>query len=211
MKIDIREYTKRIGNTVVLDTVSLSLVSGRIYGLRGANGSGKTMLMRAISGLIHPDGGFVSIDGKVVGKDIAFPQSLGLLLETPSFLDPYSGIENLRLLARIKGVRDERSVRSVMERVGLDPNDKRPFRKYSLGMRQRLGVACAFMEDPRVVLLDEPFNGLDPDGVNLVESAILEYRRSDRVMVIACHDASELNSIADEIIVMEKGRAYVRQ
>ncbi|MEC4273569.1 ATP-binding cassette domain-containing protein [Adlercreutzia sp. R25] len=211
MEIDIREYTKRIGNTVVLDTVSLSLVSGRIYGLRGANGSGKTMLMRAISGLIHPDGGFVSIDGKVVGKDIAFPQSLGLLLETPSFLDPYSGIENLRLLARIKGVRDERSVRSVMERVGLDPNDKRPFRKYSLGMRQRLGVACAFMEDPRVVLLDEPFNGLDPDGVNLVGSAILEYRRSDRVMVIACHDASELNSIADEIIVMEKGRAYVRQ
>lgn len=210
MSVQVQSYSKILNGQAVLNDVTLEFLPGTIYGLRGTNGSGKTMLMRAICGLIHPTEGYAAIDGKIVGKDIPFPPSAGLLLENPSFLDGYTGYKNLELLANIRRIATPDMLHAVLSEVGLDPSDKRTFRKYSLGMKQRLGIACALMENPSLILLDEPFNGLDPDGVQLVCDAILRRRSPKRVVIVACHDREELDSLADEIIVMAQGRVAER-
>lgn len=206
MPIHVCSYTKNIKGVTVLDSIECSFESGRIYGLQGKNGSGKTMLLRAISGLILPTSGYVEVDGEVVGGDIAFPPSIGLLIENPSFIQRYTGMKNLELLARLKGVVSANCVRLALERVGLDSTDKRPYRKYSLGMKQRLGIACAIMENPSIVLLDEPFNALDPSGVSCVKRVLASLREQGATIVVACHDAVELHQISDEIITLAEGR-----
>lgn len=211
MSIHVCSYTKTIKGITVLDGITCSFEPGRVYGLQGKNGSGKTMLLRAISGLILPTSGYVSIDGKVVGEDMAFPPSIGLLIETPSFIARYTGMKNLELLATLKGKASASRIREVLEQVGLDPADKRPYRKYSLGMNQRLGIACAVMEEPDIVLLDEPFNALDPSGVAGVKDVIGHMRERGATIIVACHDADELLSVSDEIITLAEGRIIVQE
>lgn len=206
MYLEIENLAKTIKGSIVLDGVNLSLERGRVYGLRGKNGSGKTMLMRAISGLIRPTAGTVTIDGKVIGKDLSFPPSIGILLENPAFIPKYSGFKNLGVLAEIQKRIDDEVICQVLEKVGLDPADKRPYRKYSLGMKQRLGVACAVMENPDLILLDEPINALDPVGVEMVKDLIKEHKERGALIVVACHDAEELDFLSDEIYSMAEGK-----
>jgi len=178
---------------------------GKVTGLAGPNGSGKTMLMRMVAGLVRPSSGTIDVNGKTVGQDIPFPPSLGLLLEGPTFLSDYSGFENLSMLASIKGQLGADEIRGWIERVGLDPADKRHYRKYSLGMKQRLGIAAALMETPDIVMLDEPTNALDSDGVEMVRREVEEARRHGATVILACHDANVLQGLSDEIWYLAEG------
>ena len=167
MRVEIENYTKTIKGATVLSDISLNMESGKVYGLRGHNGCGKTMLMRAISGLILPTSGCVKIDGQAIGKDISFPPSIGLLIEYPAFINSYTGFKNLKMIADIQKKIGDDKIRDAIKKVGLDPDDKRTFKKYSLGMKQKLGIACAIMEEPDLIILDEPVNALDEAGKEL--------------------------------------------
>lgn len=204
--IVIQNLSKTIKKNVVIRDISMELQSGTVYGFKGINGSGKTMLMRLICGLIRPTQGEVSINGKVLGKDLSFPESVGGFLENPAFLGAYSGFQNLKLLASIKSVADDEAIRSALSRVGLRPDDHKKYRKYSLGMKQRLGIAAAIMERPDIVILDEPTNSLDADGVNLVKSVIKDEKKRGALVIISCHDAELLQDLSDETFLLEQGR-----
>lgn len=206
MLIRVENLSKDIKGNRVLDRVDLSLCSGHVYGFRGINGSGKTMLMRAVCGLIRPTEGEVVIDGQVIGKDISFPPSLGILIENPAFISKYTGFHNLKALAMIQHLIDDQSVRKALECVGLDPDDKRTYKKYSLGMKQRLGIAAAIMENPKLILLDEPFNALDESGIVLVKEILMKKKEEGALIVLACHDIEELELLADEVFEMKEGK-----
>lgn len=205
-KIIIKNLTKKIRGTVILDDINLELTGGKVYGVSGKNGCGKTMLMRSICGLIKPTSGEVVINEKVLGKDMSFPESLGALIENPAFLGGYTGFDNLRILADIKGGTSDEQIKESLTKVGLDPDDKRKYRKYSLGMKQKLGIACAIMENPDVVILDEPINAIDEKGVKLIEKVLNELKEQGKIILIACHDKEELELLADEIFYMEEGK-----
>ena len=206
MKVELKNVSKRLNDVTVLEDISLTLESGTIYGLKGKNGCGKTMLMRMMAGLIYPTSGTVSIDGEILHKDIATPRSIGILIENPAFLPGYTGQRNLELLAGLTGKADRTQIAKTMSRVGLDPNDKRTYRKYSLGMKQRLGIACALMEYPDLILLDEPINAIDEKGVPKIWEALQEEKQRGALIVLACHDTEELTSLADQIITIEEGK-----
>ena len=206
MKIQVVEVTKRIRKNLILDNVSLEMESGKIYGLQGPNGSGKTMLMRLLCGLIKANKGKVLIDGKEIGKDIDFPESVGLLIENPAFWGNYTGLKNLELLAELQKRIDTEQIRETIRDVGLDPDDKRHFSKYSLGMKQRLGIAAAIMEKPEMILLDEPTNALDEKGVAEICDLIRREKERGALIVIACHDADILEDLADEIYTIYEGK-----
>lgn len=206
MKVELKNVSKRLNDVTVLEDISLTLESGTIYGLKGKNGCGKTMLMRMMAGLIYPTSGTVSIDGEILHKDIATPRSIGVLIENPAFLPGYTGQQNLELLAGLTGKADRTQIAKTMSRVGLAPNDKRTYRKYSLGMKQRLGIACALMECPDVILLDEPINAIDEKGVPKIWEALQEEKQRGALIVLACHDTEELTSLADQIITIEEGK-----
>lgn len=210
MKIKICDLSKNIKGNMVLKNISMELESGHIYGLQGKNGSGKTMLMRAICGLIYPSSGGVDIDGKILGKDISFPPSIGVLIENPSFLGNYTAFENLRLLAAIKGKIGDTEIKKAIMDVGLNPQDHRKYKKFSLGMKQRMGIACAVMEHPDIIVLDEPFNALDDAGVELIRNLILNLKNEGALIILACHDRNELENLSDEIFVMAEGRMVVK-
>ncbi len=210
MRIVIDHVTKTIKGAVILDDVSLTLRSGTVYGLQGVNGSGKTMLMRLIAGLIRPTSGKVTIDGKILGKDLDFPGSMGLLIENPAFLDGHTGLKNLELLAQIKGEIGLPQIKETLREVGLKPEDPRKFKKYSLGMKQRLGIAAALMEKPDLILLDEPTNALDDRGVARICALIRRERERGALIVLACHDASILEGLADEIYKISEGKIEKR-
>ncbi len=206
MVVEIKDYTKVIKGNVVLDHVNYRFESGMIYGLKGKNGSGKTMLMRAITGLIHPTEGEVVIDGKVLGKDMGFPESVGLLLENPAFLPNETGFDNLKILAGIRNQISDQKISDILEEIGLDPKDKRTYRKYSLGMKQKLGIAAAIMEEPKLIILDEPINALDEEAVKKVKELILREKERGAVIIIACHDSEELNYLSDQIVPISGGK-----
>ena len=206
MKIKIDHVTKYIKQALILDKVSLEFESGKVYGLQGPNGSGKTMLMRLVSGLIRPTEGTVEIDGKILGKDLDFPDSIGLLIENPAFLPEYTGFKNLELLASIKGRATAEDIRKAISDAGLDPDDKRKYGKYSLGMKQRLGIAGVLMEQPELILLDEPTNALDDKGVEQICQLIFRERDRGALIIAACHDAAILERISDEIYTVYEGR-----
>lgn len=202
----IRNLSKVIHGATVLNNISLEMESGKVYGLRGKNGSGKTMLMRAICGLIVPSEGEIVINGEQLGKDISFPRSVGALIENPAFIPTYTGFRNLQILASIQGKINEEQIRYTLQEVGLDPEDKRKYKKYSLGMKQRLGIAAAIMERPRLVVLDEPLNALDEKGVEMMHGILRGLKEAGSLILIACHDREELDILADEIFIMEDGR-----
>lgn len=204
--IQINGLTKTIGSATILSNVSLSMPEGSIIGLQGVNGSGKTMLIRSIAGLIKPTSGTITIDGETLWKDIPFPRSVGALIENPSFLPSYTGFENLKMLASFKDLIGENEIEEVIASVGLNPKDKRKYRKYSLGMKQRLGIAAAIMEKPDIVLLDEPTNALDESGVEILRHLILEQKARGATVVLASHDRLFLTSVADVIHHLENGK-----
>ena len=206
MEIIIKDFTKELSHNLVLDHINLELKSGKIYGFVGKNGSGKTMLMRAICGLILPTSGCVEIDGKIVGRDISFPESVGVLIENPGFIPGYSGFKNLKILAQIKNKISNDEIVKTLENVGLDPNDKKSFKKYSLGMKQKLGIAAAIMENPELLILDEPFNGLDEDSVDNVRNLILESKNKNNIVILSCHDSQEIEKMCDEIVEIKLGK-----
>ncbi len=204
--IEIKNYTKKIRGKVILDDVNLTFEEGHIYGLKGVNGSGKTMLMRAVAGLMYSMTGQVVIDGKVLGKDMDFPPSIGLLLENPAFLGNMTGFENLKFLASLKGNISDEEIKDVIAKVGLDPEDKRKYSKYSLGMKQRLGIAQALVGNPKIIILDEPFNALDEDGIELISPLIKETAKNGSTVIMACHDSEQLTALAEKIIVIYEGK-----
>ena len=206
MNIKISHVSKTIKNNPVIKDISMELQSGAVYGFKGINGSGKTMLMRLISGLIRPSQGEISMNGKILGKDISFPTSIGVFLENPAFLDAYSGFNNLKLLASIKSVASDDDIRNTLLRVGLDPDSNKKYKKYSLGMKQRLGIAAAIMEKPEIVILDEPTNSLDEDGVDLVKHIVRNEKERGALVVVSCHDEEILKGMSDELFLLEQGR-----
>lgn len=206
MSIVFDQVTKVIGGAAVIDHVSCRFPTGQITGLQGVNGSGKTMLLRLIAGLIYPTEGRVVVDGAVLGKDAAFPPSLGVLLEAPAFLPFYTGYDNLRLLAAVKGTAGPQDIEAALARMGLQDARGKKYRKYSLGMKQRLGIAAAILERPGLLLLDEPTNALDESGVELVKAILREERDRGATVVLASHDGALLEDLAGEIFSLAAGR-----
>lgn len=206
IEIQLRNVSKKIKGTTILEDISLLFRSGQIYGLRGRNGCGKTMLMRTICGLMIPTGGEVVINGKVLHKDIAFPESIGALIENPSFLPHCTGYKNLKILGELGGNVSDEDIVFALERVGLDVEDKRTYRKYSLGMKQKLGIANAIMGEPDIIILDEPINALDEESVEKVKNCLIELRDRGKLIIIACHDKEELEYLSDVIFVLKDGR-----
>ncbi len=205
-KIICKDLVKDIKGHRVIDGISLELSSGKIVGFKGINGSGKTMLMRLLSGLIGISSGSITIDGKELGKDITFPPSLGILIENPAFLDSYTGFQNLKMLAAIKGEASDEKIAETIALVGLDPTDKKKYRKYSLGMKQRLGIAAAVMESPEIIILDEPTNALDSSGIDTLKAILQKEKERGALIVISCHDLAILKELSDEIFVLETGK-----
>lgn len=217
MAINIEGLSKRLGGSLVLDNVTLSVPEGEVVGLAGPNGSGKTMLMRAVAGLIRPTEGFVEVGGKRLWRDAAFPSSMGILIENPAFLSSRTGMQNLCLLETIRNhapfnqrkeakAKAQACSRKALERVGLDPADPRKYRKYSLGMKQRLGIAAVIVGHPKVLLLDEPANALDESGVDLLRAIIAEERSRGTAVLLSCHDRELMNELADRVCLMAEGR-----
>lgn len=205
MKINIDNISKSFDKGLVLNNINLYFESGKVYGLKGRNGSGKTMLLRAISGLILPDKGTIKIDDKILGDDLSFPPSVGVLIENPGYIPELSGKENLRNIADIKSVVSDKEINEIMKYFDLEPESKKSVKKYSLGMKQKLGLCMAFMEDPELVLLDEPMNALDEKAVNDLKDLILKKEKEGKLIIIASHDLEDLEELTDEIIEMQNG------
>lgn len=206
MNISIEHVTKKIKNATVLKDICLEMKGGTVYGLQGKNGSGKTMLMRAISGLIRPTSGRIVINGEQLHKNISIPRSIGLLLENPSLLPEYDASQNLKLLAKMQGGVPEEEIRQLIRDVGLEDAGHKKVEKYSLGMKQRLGIAAAILGSPDIILLDEPINAIDGEGVEEIRSLILSLKNEKRIIIVACHDKEEMNLLADEIVHLRDGR-----
>ena len=201
--IEISNVSKHYGKTPVLRNISAQLQSGTIYGLVGANGCGKTTLMRCICGFAKPDAGFVRVDGKVIGKDCDFAPSMGIIIETPGFLSHMTARQNLSILSRITGKVSDSQISDVIRRVGLDPDDRKPVGKYSLGMRQRLGIAQSLLENPTALLWDEPFNGLDAAGIH----RLLQERKSlGNTILLVSHSEADIAKACDCVLHMENGQ-----
>ena len=192
--IDINNIDLTIGKTNILKNITVSFDEGKIHGLIGRNGSGKTMLMKCICGFIKPTGG-----------DVDFPKNMGIIIETPGFIPYYSGYKNLKLLAGLNNKISKQEIKKSMEQVGLDPDLKRHVKKYSLGMRQRLGLAQAIMENPKILILDEPFNGLDKDGVADMRKYLLELKERGKTILIASHSSEDIEILCDTVCEMDKG------
>lgn len=204
-QIIVKNATKLIRGRMVLEHVSLTMDKGGIYGFYGANGSGKTMLFRAICGLIHLTEGEIELFGEKLGEDITFPRSLGVIIESVGFWGEYTGFYNLKMLASIRKKITDDDIRAAITRVGLDPNDKRTYKKYSLGMKQRLAVAQAIMEKPELLVLDEPTNALDENGVTLIRKVILEEQERGATVLIASHNKEDLESLCGKQFKMAEG------
>lgn len=203
--ITIKNLTLTIKDTQILKDISISFEKGKIHGLIGRNGSGKTMLMKCICGFVKATSGEIHVDGKRIGKDCDFPENIGIIIETPGFIPYYSGFKNLKLLADLNKKADDATIKQTMEKVGLDPQLKRHVVKYSLGMRQRLGLAQAVMENPDILILDEPMNGLDNEGVADMREYLLNFKKQGKTIIIASHSTEDIDILCDTVCEMNKG------
>lgn len=204
--IKIEHLTKKFKENVVLDDINMVWEAGNIYGLVGRNGSGKTMLMKCVCGFVMPTSGTVTVKGQIVGKDIDIPDNMGIIIENPGFLPNYSGFKNLQLLAMIQNKIGKKEIEEILKKVGLDPANKKHLSAYSLGMRQRLGIAQALMENPEILLLDEPMNGLDNEGVEEVRQLLLELKTEGKLIVIASHTKEDISLLCDTVFYMDHGK-----
>ncbi len=206
MIIKIENVTKRLKGEIILDDINLRLQGGNIYGIYGRNGSGKTMLLRCLSGIVKIDQGKIECDGKVLHKDIDILPNMGLLIENILFWKMYSGLENLRMLASIRGIADENRICDTMNRMGLDPSLSKSVKKYSLGMKQKLAICQAIMESPDVILLDEPTNALDENSIEKFRKIMLQEKERGALIVIASHNKEDIALLADIKLHMVDGR-----
>ena len=204
--IEVKNVSLTLQKNEILKDISVHFERGKIHGLIGRNGSGKTMLMKCICGFVKPTAGEITVDGKRIGKDCDFPKNAGIIIETPGFIPYYSGYKNLKLLADLRGKISRDDIRKTMEKVGLNPDLKRHVRKYSLGMRQRLGLAQAIMENPDLLVLDEPMNGLDKEGVADMRKYLLDLKSQGKTILIASHSAEDIGILCDTVCEMDKGR-----
>lgn len=203
--ISVMNLKMNFGEEQVLKGLSREFEAGKIHGIVGNNGSGKTVLMKCICGFLSPTEGRVVVDGRTIGKDVDFPENIGIIIETPGFLPGLTGIKNLKVLASLKRKIGDEEIRNVIRKVGLDPDLKKPVSKYSLGMRQRLGIAQAIMEDPSILILDEPFNGLDKNGVMQMRKLIKELREEGKTIILASHNQVDIDELCDTVCEMDAG------
>lgn len=203
--ISVKNVTKKYKEYTVVNDVNLSVEKGEIVGLIGRNGSGKTVLMKMICGLVAPTLGEITVNGKIIGKDIDIPDNIGVIIETPGFLPNFSAFNNLMQLAKINRKIGKNEVRNAIQKVGLNPDDKKHVGKYSLGMRQRLGLAQAIMEDPELLILDEPMNGLDKESVSEIREYLLELKRCGKTILLTSHSSEDIDVLCDMVYEMNKG------
>lgn len=207
--IKVDKVIKKFGSDIALSNVTVEFERGKIYGIVGRNGSGKTVLFKTMIGFLKPTSGRVIVDGKEIGKDTDFADHIGMIIETPGFLSSYSGYKNLEYLAGIRNIIGKKEIKESMERVGLDPDSKKKVGKYSLGMRQRLGIAQAIMENPDILILDEPMNGLDNQGVEDVREILLNLKDEGKSIILASHNKEDIEVLCDEVYEMEHGKLTV--
>ena len=203
--IEVQNVVKRFRDQVVLKNVSISFEKGQIHGIVGRNGSGKTVLFKCICGLMHPEEGVILVNGKRVGRDVDMPEDIGAIIEAPGFLPNYSGYKNLRFLANIRRKIGKEEILNVLKTVGLDPESRKHVGKYSLGMRQRLDIAQAIMEDPEILILDEPMNGLDNAGVQDIRALLLELKAQGKTILLASHNHEDIAALCDTVHEMDGG------
>ena len=203
--IEVQNVVKRFRDQVVLKNVSISFEKGQIHGIVGRNGSGKTVLFKCICGLMHPEEGVIFVNGKRVGRDVDMPEDIGAIIEAPGCLPNYSGYKNLRFLANIRRKIGKEEILNVLKTVGLDPESRKHVGKYSLGMRQRLGIAQAIMEDPEILILDEPMNGLDNAGVQDIRALLLELKAQGKTILLASHNHEDIAALCDTVHEMDGG------
>lgn len=203
--VKVEDVSLKVKKHTILNHINVEFEKGKIHGLVGRNGSGKTMLMKCICGFIKVTEGKIEVNQKVIRQDIDFPESLGLIIETPGFIPYYSGYRNLKILAEPNKKAGKKEIEEAMELVGLDSSLRRPVGKYSLGMRQRLGIAQAIMENPDVLILDEPFNGLDKDGVEDMRKVFLRLREEGKTIIMASHNGEDIRILCDTVHEMAKG------
>ena len=203
--ISVQNVTKRFGEEIVLSNVSHDFEEGKIHGIVGNNGSGKTVLMKCICGFLLPTNGKILVNYKQVGKDCDFPENMGIIIETPGFLPGLTGMKNLQILASLKRKIGKDTIWKTIERVGLDPTMKKTVGKYSLGMRQRLGIAQAIMENPSILILDEPLNGLDKSGVEQMRNLIKGLRTEGKTIILASHNQLDIDELCDTVCEMDGG------
>lgn len=204
--IIINGITKKFKDTVVLDDVSITFERNKIHGIIGRNGSGKTVLIKTICGFYKPDSGAVIIDGKTIGKEIDFPSNVGAIIEAPGFISNLSAYKNLCYLASIRNTINKERIFEAMRSVGLEPDNKKSVGKYSLGMKQRLGIAQAIMEEPDILILDEPMNALDIEGVEIIRDLLLKYRECGHTIILISHNREDIDILCDTVSVIEKGK-----
>lgn len=209
MKIEIVGLSKSLAGIDVLSNINLTFESGKIYGLAGGNGCGKTMLLRAISGLLIPTEGKILVDGKRLIRDISFPPKMGLMIENPTFINYLTGYENLKLLASPKRLCTETDIRSWMNEFSISEKADIPVRKYSLGMKQKLGIIQAVMEDPDLLILDEPFNALDENSVDYVRDLLKKYRDEGKLVILTSHHKEDIEMLCDEVYKMSDGEIII--
>lgn len=203
--ISVEHVSLTVGAAQILRDISVQFEAGQIHGIVGRNGSGKTMLMKCICGFIRPTAGRIVVDGKQVGRDVDFPPDLGLLIETPGFIPYYSGLKNLELLAAANRRASREKLEACMERLGLGDAKGKRVSKYSMGMRQRLGNAQAIMEDPKLLILDEPLNGLDEQGVEDIRALLLELKRQGKTILLSSHNGEDIDLLCDSVCKMAGG------
>ena len=206
MKIEIKNVTKKIDKEMLLNDISLSLNSGTIYGLVGRNGSGKSMLLKTICGFVKPDKGYVIVNGEDIYKNNTFPKNTAALIERPNYLPELTGFENLKMLASINKKIDDTEILNTLKKVNLlDEKDKK-FKKYSLGMKQKLGIAQVLMENPDIMILDEPFNGLEEESANKIRKILLEEKEKGKLIIIATHIKEDIDELCHVIFHIDKGK-----
>jgi len=206
--IHIEHISKAFRTQMVFQDITASFDNGKIHGIIGRNGAGKTVLLKCICGLLYPDKGTITVDGKVLGRDVDFAPNTGIIIEAPSFLPYKSGIRNLRDLASIQHKIGVAEIIQAMNKVGLDPNNKKRVGKYSLGMRQRLGIAQAIMENPDTLILDEPMNGLDEHGIKEIRHLLLTLKAEGKTILLASHNSEDIELLCDTVYEIDKGHLY---
>lgn len=204
--IEIEHVTKKFKEDTVLHDINISMEQGRVYGFSGNNGSGKTVLMKCICGFLPVTEGTVRVNGKAIGREIDFPENVGVIIETPGFLTNLSGMRNLEILAALRGKIGRKEIAYAIRKAGLEPSLRKSVSKYSLGMRQRLGIAQAIMEDPEFLILDEPFNGLDKHGVADIRKLLLELKGQGKTIILASHNSEDIRILCDKVYEMDGGR-----
>lgn len=204
--LNVNNISKIIKNIPILENINLTFEFGNIYGIKGKNGSGKTVLLKNICGLMRPSKGEILLDGKNYIKEDGFLSECGIIIEYPSFIKNSTGFDNLKYLAAINNLITGEEISNSMIRVGLNPLDRRKVKKYSLGMNQRLGIAQAIMENPNILILDEPTNSLDDDSINVLNEILIEYKKEGKLVLIASHDKEFLNDMCDKIYEIKGGK-----